>query len=164
MPLHFTISSIRITMIIIGIDPDTDKNGVSIWEKNNATLELRSLDFFQLQDYLREQKAQIKIVKIEAGWLNKISNFRKSKSKAISDSIARKVGENHQAGKNIEKLCQNLQIEYRLVKPFKKNWGTKSGKISHIQMMTHLARLKIKLINISTNQDNRDSALIALYG
>lgn len=150
-------------MLIIGIDPDTDKNGVSIWEKDNTTLEVRSLDFFQLQDYLREQKEQIKIVKIEAGWLNKISNFRKSKSKAISDSIARKVGENHQAGKNIEKLCQNLQIDYRLVKPFKKRWNGPDGKISHTELKTIVERLGLKMPK-RTNQETRDSTLIVLFG
>ena len=151
-------------MIIIGVDPDVDKNGTAIWDREKENLELKSLTFFQLFDYLKAEKENIKIVKVEAGWQNKISNFHKAKSKGISDSISRRVGENHATGKKIVEMCEYLEIPHKLVKPFQKNWKTKSGKISAEQLKLNLDRLKINLTNKTSNQDNRDSALICLYG
>ena len=150
--------------LITGIDPDLDKNGIAIWNKEKSALELRSLTFFALLDFLKAEKENIKIVKIEAGWLNQKSNFRFAKNKAISDRISKNVGENHAVGKLIVQMCQYLQIEYKLVKPFEKIWKTKSGKISHQELKLNLDRLKINLINKTTNQETRDSALICLYG
>lgn len=150
--------------LIIGIDGDVDKNGVTVWDRENATIELKNLTFFQLQDYLKAEKENIKIVKIEAGWLNQKSNFRFAKSQGISDRISKNVGENQAVGKLIIQMCQHLEIKYKLVKPFEKIWKTKSGKISDAELKLHLQRLKINLTNKTTNQETRDSALIALYG
>lgn len=151
-------------MLIIGVDGDVDRNGIAIWDKEKQSLELQSLTFFKLFDYLKAEKENIKIVKIEAGWLNQKSNFHFAKNKGISDRISKNVGENHATGKKIIEMCQYLEIEYKLVKPFPKKWGTPSGKISAKQLQEQLERLKINLSNKTNNQDNRDSALICLYG
>ena len=151
-------------MIIIGADPDLDKNGIAVWDKENAQLELNSLTFFELFEYLKAEKENIKIMKIEGGWLNQKANFRFTKSKGISDRISKNVGENHATGKLIVQMCQHIGIQYKIVKPFGKIWKTKSGKISHQELKLNLDRLKINLTNKTTNQETRDSALICLYG
>lgn len=150
--------------LIIGIDGDLDKSGVAIWDKENAIIELKTLGFFQLLEYLTTEKEKIKIVKIEAGFLNQKSNFHFAKSKGISDRISKNVGENQAVGKLIIQMCQHLEIPYKLVKPFQKTWNTKSGKISDKELKLFLHRQKINLTNKTTNQETRDSALIALYG
>ena len=150
--------------LIIGIDGDVDKNGVAVLDKDKGELELKSLTFFDLLDYLKAEKENIKVVKIEASWLVQKSNFHFAKSKGISDRISAKVGANHETGKKIIEMCQYLNLEYKLVKPFQKTWGTPSGKISAQQLKLNLSRLKINLICKHNNQDARDSALICLYG
>lgn len=151
-------------MIIIGVDSDLHKSGIAIWDKENNNLELKSLTFFELFDFLKAEKENIKILKIEAGWLNQKSNFHFAKSKGISDTISKKVGENQATGKKIVEMCQYLNIPHKLVKPFKKIWSSPTGKISAKELKQQLERLKINLTNKTSNQDNRDSALICLYG
>ncbi len=164
-------------MIIIGIDPDVDRSGTAVWNREKKELELKSLTFFQLIDYLKAEKDNIKIVKVEAGWLHQKSNFHNKinykkyyiynevlKYVNTASKISKNVGENQATGKKIVEMCQYLEIPYKLVKPFQKNWDSPTGKISAQQLKENLDRLKINLANKTNNQDGRDSALICLYG
>lgn len=148
--------------LIIGIDPDVEKNGVSIYSKTTKKLQYRSLKFFDLMEYLKSIKESVDLVKIEGGWLNKKSNFRNTKIKNVSDSISRKVGENHATGKKIVEMCEYLQIPYRIKKPLPKRWKGKEGKITHLELEKILQPLKIE-IGSKSNQDQRDSILICLF-
>jgi len=150
-------------MKIIGIDPDVTKSGIAIYDKIAKNLELKSLSFFNLLDYLRDNSADIELVKIEGGWLNKKSNFRFTKSKGIGENIAKKVGSNHETGKKIVEMCEYLNIKYSIVKPLRKIWKGAEGKITDEELRLQLSRLKITLARKTTNQDIRDSILICLY-
>lgn len=150
-------------MKIIGIDPDTISSGIAIFDKSTRQLEAKSLAFFPLMDYLRENAAEIELVKIEGGWLNKKSNFRFSKSVGIGENIAKKVGANHETGKKIVEMCEYLGINYSIVKPLRKIWKGTDKKITDAELRIQLDRLKINLPNKKTNQDTRDSILICLY-
>ena len=62
--------------VVIGIDPDVDKSGVAFLECSTRKLEITSLTFPDLLDYLQWVKQQtennhqsVRVI-IEAGWLN----------------------------------------------------------------------------------------------
>lgn len=147
--------------IWIGIDPDADKSGVGLW--NNKELFLQNLTFFELFDRLKKIKAAtnepIK-VRIEAGWLNKMSNWHsgyKNKkgdwvenSSATNNSISKKTGANHETGRKIVEMCEYLGIEYELVKPT-------SSKLKAPEFA------KITKYKGRTNQEVRDAAML-VYG
>lgn len=147
---------------IIGIDPDTQKNGIAIYSKTTKHLHSTALSFFDLFEYLKNNSENIVIVKIEAGWLVKKSNFRKTKIKNVSDAISRKVGENHAVGKKIVEMCDYLGIRYKLSRPLLKRWKGPDKKITHNEICKLLQPLGIEMPKRS-NQDQRDSILICLY-
>lgn len=106
--------------IYIGIDPDLKKSGFAIWNgKHSPTLCIVLLSVPSIIMELikcKEDRIDITVI-IESGWLNKKANFRQTQNKAIGEAIARKVGENHAAGKIIEQACQELGITYKLTRP-----------------------------------------------
>lgn len=117
-------------MTYIGIDPDLIKSGIALWINELDHLEVRTMDFFTLMECLQTQKRlNIKIVVfLEAGWKNRVSNFHGGGNKAISDSIARKVGENHAIGKLIEQFLIREKIEYHLITPSSRKWSADDFK------------------------------------
>jgi len=139
-------------MVYIGIDPDTKKNGVALWDKLTKKLELKSLSFFELYDELSILNAITPVkVKLEAGWLNRKSNWHDEKSGyGIASRIGAKTGANHETGKKIEEMLQYLNIPYDLVVP-------KSSKVDH-KYFSKVTGYKGK-----TNQETRDSGML-VYG
>jgi hypothetical protein len=144
---------------VIGIDPDVDKSGVAYLRTSTRQLEVSSLTFPRLMDYLqfaarkRDEKKETLIVVVEAGWLNTISNYHTDAGRR-GQRIAKNVGANHQVGKIIVQMCERHDIPVEIVKPLKKMWKGKDGKITQkeIQAFTGLSK---------TNQEGRDAALIA---
>ncbi|AXY56617.1 hypothetical protein CDG60_08575 [Acinetobacter chinensis] len=102
--------------MIIGIDPDLEKSGVAILGK---TLELKNLNFAETVELFRTQQDLIRKVVIEAGWLNRKSNFHgySKQSKSAGERIAKNVGENHATGKLLAEMAQSLGLAVVLVKP-----------------------------------------------
>lgn len=151
-------------MKTIGIDPDSSKIGVAILDTDTQELQVQSLPFFQLFDLLSNLKDQIKIVKIEAGWLNKKANFHLAKTKAIAEKIGNDVGRNAETGRKIIEMCEYLNLPHQTIKPLQKKWKTPTGKISHLLLKELLALKGIKFNKPKTNQDERDAILIAFLG
>lgn len=149
MTARFTASDLHLPgKVFIGIDPDLIKSGVAYWFKNDKQLRVETMSHFQLIEHL---KTLVSIgtnfeVIIEAGWLNKKSNFRTTQNRAIGERIAKNVGENVAAGKLIEQACQGLKIEYQLVQP-------RSSKVSS-KFFEQLTGLKVK------NQEMMDAAML----
>jgi hypothetical protein len=142
---------------IIAIDPDVDKSGVAFLERSSRKLELSSLTFFQLFDYLSWVTEQNKpfIVLIEAGWLNEKSNFHQVKNQRSSDRISKNVGANHEVGKLIVSMCEYLKIEHEVRRPLLKMWSGTNRKITH-EELEHFTGIMGQ-----TNQETRDAALLA---
>jgi hypothetical protein len=145
---------------IIAIDPDVDKSGVAELRPPRL-LEVTSLSFPQLLDYLQFVKREIitaqglaVTVVVEAGWLNAISNYH-TKAGQIGQRIARNVGSNHQVGKMTVEMCRHYKIPVETIKPLKKMWQGKDGKITHEELAAFTG------ITGRTNQESRDAALIA---
>ena len=132
--------------IIIGIDPDLEKSGVAIL---GQSLQLKNLTFPETVDLFRTFQDEIKKVVIEAGWLNRKSNFhgQHGQSKAKGESIARNVGENHATGKLLVEMAKSLGLAVVEVRP---------------------TRTKLKAEDFNritgwqgrTNQEQRDAAML----
>ena len=152
----------NIKHITLGIDPDSDKIGVATYNTATKQVKTYSLKFFELYDTLLNLKEEINIVKIEAGWLNKKSNFHFVKSPRIAENIANKVGRNAEVGRKIVEMCIHLNIPYQTIKPFGKIWKTKTGKISHNELTILLNQKGLWIGKNKTNQDQRDAILIAI--
>lgn len=137
--------------LFIGVDPDSKKNGVAYWYKENKNLELENLTFFELFDSIKSLKIRYDItVIIDAGWLNK-SNFHVTGSnKRVNGQIGERVGANHETGKKISEMCVYLGVEYQLHKPIK----SKVDKVLFEKITGYKGR---------TNQENRDAGML-VYG
>lgn len=95
---------------IIGIDPDVDKSGVA-WTKSEM-LELREKDLYDLFQLLEALSFSNNVfVRLEAGHTVK-STWHKG-----GNGMAKRVGANHEIGRQIEKFCKRFNIDYELVKP-----------------------------------------------
>ena len=138
---------------IIGIDPDTKKSGFAIWDKFDKEMDVQSLTFFEILELLKDLKEGILFVRIEAGWLNKKSNFhsRYNQSKEAGERIAKNVGANHETGRKLGEMCEYLDIKFEFVKPI----GTKAIDHFYFQRLTGFKG--------RTNQDMRDAGML-VYG
>ena len=166
----------------IGIDPDCDASGMAVIHVNKNKITYGSFKFPNLIEFLKFEytNEKVKIV-IEAGWLNKKSNFRPNfgkkvnsdssykeikdsyeSSQRISDRISAKVGANHETGKKIVEMLEYYGFTVQLIKPLPKRWKGTNGKITHEELNDILKRNGFEELK-RTNQDVRDSVLIALY-
>lgn len=148
--------------LIIGIDSDVKKSGVAVL--NGKELLLNNLAFFDLRDFLVREKENIRIVKVEAGYLNKKSNFRGAKNIRTAARIGKNVGACNEVAKKIVEMCNHYGLPVKEVKPFKKVWKGKDGKITHEELKGQLKFRGIRQIVGRTNQEERDAALICLIG
>ena len=143
----------------VGIDPDNDKSGVAVWDKlENKFILITSIEFWSLVKFLEIGYHKfIKIddwnvcninVVIEAGWLNKKSNFHKAQGPAVPEKIAKNVGMNQQIGKLFVSYCERTGLKHEIVKPI----GTKTFDAKLFKQLTKWEG--------QTNQDSRDAALL----
>ena len=154
--------------IIVGIDPDAERNGVATLYTQSKRIVTQSLTFPNTLDYLRyilrqaEITQQQLIVVIEGGWLNKGNwHLISAESNARAAAKGNAVGRNHETGRKLAEMCQHWGITHDVVKPLTLHikgraiWRGKDGKITHDELAA-LTGIKGK-----TNQEERDAALIA---
>lgn len=140
-------------MILIGIDPDVEKNGFALIHGENY--ELANLTFFELYDKLQSLKNDFGIDKIkvfvECGFLNK-SNWHKIKkgSASINANIGNRTGRNHEVAYKILEMCEYLNLTHFKVKPTAKKRDNKDFSL-------------ITGIKKRTNQEQRD-AMLLIFG
>ena len=118
----------------IGIDPDLTKSGVAIishapFQKQKIE-ELLNCRFFEVLSKIEEftKKGEVRVM-LEAGWLNKKSNYHSAPNQEVAGRIGKNVGENHAVGKLIEEWCMVNQVPYSLIKPTNKKWDSKLFKM-----------------------------------
>lgn len=153
--------------VVIGIDPDADKNGVATLEIKTRMIEATALSFPDTLDYLRFTHERTKAqglslcVIIEAGWLNRSHwhvGGNDSRQKAAMKGNA--VGRNHETGRKIAEMCEHWKIPYELIRPLslmiggRYIWKGKDGKITAEELRA------ITGLRGRTNQEARDAALI----
>lgn len=147
---------------VIGIDPDVDKNGVACLDCNTRTLEISTYTFPDLLDYLlymkRSSEVQGKnaVVIVEAGWMNKGNwHVRRGQSVIAAAKTGQNTGRNEQVSRIIGQMCERYGLHYEFIKPLRKVWRGKDGKITHEELAYFTG------IQGHTNQEGRDAALLA---
>jgi hypothetical protein len=147
----------------IGIDPDVDKNGVAIVEKESRHLECAALTFADTLAYLQwvanratETEAKVKVC-VEAGWLDR-TNWHLSKWDNRGQVVAKGVsqGRNEQVSRLLGEMCQSYGLDWMHIKPLRKIWKGKDRKITHDELCAVTG-----MVYGRTNQEMRDAALIA---
>ena len=148
---------------IVAIDPDVTKSGVAEIDTGNRNVTVKAMTFPELIDHINgiESKESVRIA-VEAGWLNK-PNWHFAKSIAIAGSIGNDVGRNHETGRKIVEMCEHVGFSVSLVRPLKKQGTGAGGKVTHSEIQNILRQLRMSLAKKRTNQDERDSILIAIH-
>lgn len=134
--------------MIIGIDPDAKKSAIAIIKDNKLTLS--EVKFFELFRFLYENRKEIRLVVVEAGYLNEKANWHNNKSGVyVAARIGKNVGENHQTARLIVEMCLHLGLNYKAIEPL----GTKKIDQEKFKQITRYEG--------RTNQDTRDAGMIA---
>lgn len=141
---------------VIGIDPDCEKSGYGIVDRENGdVVTLGACDFPTLLDILRVWGREASVY-IEGGWLNQGNwHLLGRMSAARAAAIGRSVGRNHQTGMLIEQMARRQGYDVRVVKPLRKHWRGKDGKITAEELET------VTGYHGRSCQDARDAALLA---
>lgn len=141
--------------VVIGIDPDVDASGVCI-VSSDCDVSIQRLAFFDLCELLAQSASEPgTIAIIEAGWLNKRSNWHGAASQAAGARIAKNVGANHQIGKLLCDLCDRVKLERVLVRPH-------AGKLTAAQFRAQFGDI-VPRERLRMSQDERDASAIAIW-
>lgn len=137
--------------LVIGIDPDVEKNGIAIYAPFDKSLQLYNWYFFELYDNLKTYKQvtdeKILLV-IEAGYLNKSNwHVHSKQKKSLVANIGQRTGANHQVAIMLAQMAEYLEIDYKLVKPTKSKMNSDTFK-------------KITGYKKLSNQEQRDAAIL----
>lgn len=103
-------------MKFIGIDPDSKKSGIAIWDSvaKNFIL-LKAADFFNIIEILNEHK-DAKVFIEDSSTLP--ANFHKSNQNAvIREKIAYHVGRCVQISLLLQQFCEHNKIDYKAIIP-----------------------------------------------
>ena len=143
---------------VIGIDPDIEKSGVCYLYTPTRQVEVSTMDFPHLLEYLSTFEADCNVVVVvEASWKTKHNWHGKwGDSNRIMAAKGYDVGRNHEIGQLIVQMCEYWGIPVVEKVPLKKIWKGRDGKITHEE----LAQFVIDLPSV-TNQEKRDSVLLA---
>lgn len=145
---------------IIAIDPDCDKSGYALLDTKNRSITMLALNFPAVLDAfegLSPSRKSNAIIVVEAGWLNESNwHLRPKDSKAVAAAKGNAVGRNHETGRKIVEMAKYHGLDVKEIKPLKKCWQGKDGKISHDELAYFIPGLPSR-----TNQEVRDAALIA---
>ena len=144
---------------IVAIDPDTDKNGVASVIAGDVNY-LKSLDYFDLIPELKAAHERGAAILIEDIDDKSTTRRRRGTNNREHAAIAQKVGRVKNAAGMIIKTLDRERIPYTLIKPlamFEKK-AAKDAK-GAAQFFADLTGWSGR-----TNPDQRDAAIIALYG
>ena len=102
--------------IMLGIDPDITENGIAFRLETDRSVILLNMDFWGLIEWIEDlRQRHVLYVVLEAGHLNKKSNFRSNKTNSLSsDRISKNVGQNHQVGILLSEYFDRHKIRYDL--------------------------------------------------
>lgn len=157
--------------IIIGIDPDIERDGVAILHPKSKLVSVHATTFGKTLNILQQTAIDALaqgsdfIVVIEAGWKNK-GNFhltaRDTRPVIAAKGVAQ--GRNHQRGIDIQEYCEYNHIPYKLQTPLRKCWRGHDRKITQAEIERFMGKLRTTDKNgrqCMPNQEQRDAALLA---
>ncbi|WP_157474621.1 hypothetical protein [Dyadobacter sp. Leaf189] len=67
------------------------------------------------------------LILLEAGWLNKKSNYRKTAGRRVSEAISRKVGQNQASGQLLMRMLEKQGFIVKEIKPLVKGVLKRDG-------------------------------------
>ena len=150
------------TQTIIAIDPDVTKSGVAKLNPALRELEIFSLSFPELIEYLQRVAQECRLgtdkvlVVVEASW--KIAtnwHVRRGDSVRTAARMGKDTGRCHEVGRKIVECAVYYGLEVVEKLPLKKIWKGPDGKITHEEMSVFIRMPK------RSNQEQRDAALLA---
>lgn len=149
---------------IIAIDPDVDKSGMAVLHVKEKAIRTCSIGFPELMEYLSSQQGRDDtLVVVEAGWLNHSHWHLTSKDSArIAAAKGNAAGRNHETGRKIVEMAKHYGLQVKEVKPLRKCWKRKDGKITHEELALQLSRRGITGLGKTSCQDARDAAWLAV--
>lgn len=141
----------------IGIDPDTVKSGVAVWN-GKEFIDLMALDFWSTIQWLLDNRQNIRLIKVEGGWLNKTNwhtGVKLKDGKTLGTQglaeTGRRVGMNHQTGLLLVEFLEKFNFPFQVVRPLSNNWWAedKQGKFNKMTGWTK-----------KSNPEKRDAAML----
>ncbi len=146
------------TKYVIAIDPDVEKSGVVLLRREDKSIQVMSLTFWEIITHIVmwDHDGKDFFVVVEGGWLNHGNwHLPRNASPAKAAAMGRNVGMNHQTGILLTQVLEGCRIPYEVVKPLRKCWRGKDGKITAKELAYFTGYTK------RTNQDERDAILLA---
>lgn len=165
--------------LVIGVDPDKDKNGVATVDLATRTLSVQSLTFPETLEYFKSAYKQSKTMGedggparfslwIEAGWMNR-GNWHVTESRngkfspsAYAAAVGQSTGECHAVSKKLLECCEYYGIPAHPIKPLRKCWKGPDRKITHAELQHEAQIYRLNFKDKRSNQEERDAALIAI--
>lgn len=149
--------------LIIAIDPDVDRSGVAVLSVAIRMIQTYSMtfpgliDFLQDLPYVAKQDGKTPTVVVEAGWLNQSHWHLTARDTArLAAAKGNAAGRNHEVGRKIVEMARHYGLDVDEVKPLRKCWSGRDGKITHEEISQFIPGLPAR-----TSQDARDAALLA---
>lgn len=150
--------------VVIGIDPDVERSGVALLVPRHKELEVKTLSFPLLLDYLQDvikcakESSERLVVVVEAGWLSQAHwHVKRGDNLRVASAKGNSTGRNHETGRKIVEMCKHYGVEVVEHFPLKKCWKGPDGKITSEELAKVTGR------QLRCNQDARDAALLAWY-
>jgi len=106
---------------IIGIDPDTTRHGVAIYE-NGRLVKLETLDLMAVIDLSTKRDVSLWVIE-EVTKNNFVYGRNKQSSSLINQSIARRVGMCQQSMIELVRALEHCNQKIKLISPAKDNWA-----------------------------------------
>lgn len=156
--------------IRIGIDPDSEKNGICCYDTIDMTLETCALRFPQTIEYILEKKKQYEglpiLVVVEVGGAMPHNwHLRENFTPGVISQMGSRIGRNYETGVKICEMCEYNGLDVKKIMPIRSSrWGGSEKKIKHDEFVELMRRLGINYTNKRENQDVRDSIMIAVFG
>jgi len=108
--------------IVVGLDPDSNKHGVSVYV-DGALKELLMLDLPALRRWIAQQVRPLRFAIEDVLSQNFVYARNVQRSKAAQGVISVKIGRCQQAQAEVMRELDDQGIEYSLHKPTSSNWA-----------------------------------------
>ena len=147
---------------ILGIDPDVSKSGFALLDcEARKFTQVEALTFPAVIDRFAElaaMKADGKdiVVVMEDSDLATNWHYNSRDSKAVCAAKGRSVGLCHATARHLKECAENFGLEVVMMKPLRKFWKGRDGKITHEEALYFMRGLPKQ-----TNQESREAALLA---
>lgn len=147
---------------LVGIDPDVSKSGFTLLDcEAREFTQVEALTFPAVIDRFAElaaMKADGKAVTVvmEDSDLATNWHYNSRDSKAVCAAKGRSVGLCHATARHLKECAENFGLEVVMMKPLRKFWKGRDGKITHEEAVYFMRGLPKQ-----TNSESRDAALLA---